>query len=666
MTQIASGLSAPSPTAISGSRPGSVPPGGGLRRNPRVPSYPDKIFSLADYSLPKNINDLFKLCAYFFTTNSLVHPVIYKMSEYPVTKFKYHSPADDEQAVSRTRRLVEKEWKGRHHLIEVGIYYHAFGNCIPLVTYVGQRYLKCPRCSRYYQLNRLPFRWVDFTPHAECPVPTCKYNGAFDSFRVYPRNEKYVRPVILDPRYVDIKYNEITGTKKYLYRIPPTMRSAIQRGDPYVIDTVPPVFIDAVRKGMKVEIDDQCLFHFMRPGLSASNQGWGMPSIAPVMKDLHYPQTMRRAQEAISLQHIVPLMILFPSNKEGVDRIQTHNLGNFTRQVETQVRRWMSDPNYTMIMPTPIGVENIGGDARALLITPEIESTQHTIINGMLSPRELVQGGLSFSGSSISLRILENHFMNYREDVDLYMEFAMDRTQSYLEWPSVRVELEDFKMADDVQKLHLEAQAATEGMLSRTRYLEDLGIDPKEDHRIRMEELEEERVYQESRALVGANAEGAAGAMAARWQVRAQKAMTGEEEQNLEGTEGIPVTDPDGMIDIVAEMILASPEQVQAQAISRLQEMPSLAQAVQRRIAAMLGNPEAKAEEDARQRGLSMEESAMGGEAPSNGTTVGYTGGSNGKGSAGVAAAGGGAGGGVGPPKPQPQQKPPQRKVGGV
>ena len=71
---------------------------------------PHKIFSLAETNLPGKVNDLFSLCAYFFTTNSLVHPVIYKMSEYPITKFKYTS--GDERDQHRTKALIEDHWKG--------------------------------------------------------------------------------------------------------------------------------------------------------------------------------------------------------------------------------------------------------------------------------------------------------------------------------------------------------------------------------------------------------------------------------------------------------------------------------------------------------------------------------------------------------------------------
>ena len=43
---------------------------------------------------------------------------------------------------------------------------------------VGKRYLRCPRCHNRYQVTRLPFRWINFKPHARCS--RCKHDGEFE------------------------------------------------------------------------------------------------------------------------------------------------------------------------------------------------------------------------------------------------------------------------------------------------------------------------------------------------------------------------------------------------------------------------------------------------------------------------------------------------------
>ena len=58
-------------------------------------------------------------------------------------------------------------------------------------------------------------------------------------------------------------------------------------------------------------------FHMRRPTLATQDRGWGTPLLLPVLKDTFYLQIMKKAQEAILLEHIVPLRVLFPQAGSG-------------------------------------------------------------------------------------------------------------------------------------------------------------------------------------------------------------------------------------------------------------------------------------------------------------------------------------------------------------
>ena len=560
--------------------------------NQRTPNYPHKIFSLSETYMPKNMSELFDLCAYFFTTSSLVHPTLYKMSEYPITRFKYSG--GDRQDQDRMQSLVENQWSGRRLLIETGLYYHTFGNCFTVMAYVPKRYLRCPRCHNRYQVVRLPYRWINYVPHARCNK--CKHDGEFEFVKIDPRHQAFVRPIIFDPRHIKIRYNPTTGRRTYLYRLPPSLKRQIAQGDPYVLEDTPDVFIDAAKKGKLVELDRRNVYHFARPGLSASNDGFGMPLIAPVMQDLYYQKTLRRAQEAISLSHIVPLMILFPQATAAVNPARQLDMNSMVKEVEAQLARGRRDPNYIPIMPHAMEIQHVGGNARSLMITPELEMLNSTIINGMLAPQELVQGGLTWSGSSISLRIIENHFINYRHDIEQFLEYATDRACAYLKWPTnVKVELHPFKMADDVQRLQLLMAASQAGAVSTSRYLDEMDIDVEEDHKRRMEELDKTSEYSTAQQRSQAISQGEAMIMQARYQQRAQKAMQDEQMQQMQGEAGgVPLEDPMMLAQIIAELLTASPEQMQRQAMQTLSQMPTLNSMVQQALQALYGNPQAQ------------------------------------------------------------------------
>ena len=124
-----------------------------------------------------------------------------------------------------------------------------------VVVDVGHYFIKCPQCSCHRRLSELSYQWIDFTAHAQCLGPGCDYEGPFKSVRIYPRHPANKVPIRLNRRYIEVRSDETTGEKSYLYRIPPKLRQAIKDGDVETINTVPPVFIEAVKQGKKIEVD---------------------------------------------------------------------------------------------------------------------------------------------------------------------------------------------------------------------------------------------------------------------------------------------------------------------------------------------------------------------------------------------------------------------------
>jgi len=538
----------------------------------RKNTYPHRMFSLAEIHLPKEVSELYEYCVWYFSTNALVHPTIVKLAEYAVTRFEYGTKDDEDR--QRAERLFEKVWHMRKHLIELGIYTTVFGTCYAPVIYSLRRFLECPHCEQRFQVLRLQYEWRLFEFHAECP--TCRYRGQFRVRDVYPQHENFVRPLILDPRHVTPRYNPLTNRSHYLYSIPKEVRQRIRRGDPYILNDTPWPFIEAVRKRKKVELDPACLYAFIRPGLAPSNHGLGMPLIQPVMQDLFYRSTLKRGQEAIALGYITPLLILFPQQYGTTSPVEQMDLSQWKTQVEKELRKWKVDPNRICVFPVPMGVEAVGGNARALLITPELEANKEDIVNGMGLPIDVLKGMMTWSGGSVTLRMIENVLLNHREDLNEYLAFAGDRGYSYLNWKSVPVSLAKFRMADDQFRMQLLHASRVEGDVSGGRWLEEMGEDPDREHERRMEELDPEKAYQSEHQKVLATAQGEGSIVAARYQQRAQKALLDEQNDAAAQEIGLSVEDPRSLAALVADLLLQSPPDVQGYALEQLQGMPTL------------------------------------------------------------------------------------------
>jgi len=185
-----------------------------------------------------------------------------------------------------------------------------------------------------------------------------------------------------------------------------------------------------------------------------------------------------------------------------------------------------SDNAYIPILPLPIGQETVGGDGRALLLSQEIRVWSEHIVAGMGVPNELIFGGLSYSGSNVSLRMLENMFLGYLSDQLSLLRWVIDRTASYLGWPKVGARFKPFKMADDLQRKAYLFQLNQAGKMSDESLMADAAYDSAKEDKIMEMEASRRVAAMKKQRLLQAEMEGEAMLVTAKWQNKAQaKAM---------------------------------------------------------------------------------------------------------------------------------------------
>ena len=108
-----------------------------------------------------------------------------------------------------------------------------------------------------------------------------------------------------------------------------------------------------------------------------------------------------------------------------------------------------------MFAPVPVAMTQMGGDGRALLTLGEVQQVEDNIIAAMGIPREFIYGGMSFTGSAITLRMLENQLLTYTGALNELAQWITDRCCRILGWGKTKVELQEFKLIDDVQQKQL-------------------------------------------------------------------------------------------------------------------------------------------------------------------------------------------------------------------
>jgi hypothetical protein len=490
--------------------------------------------------LPTSFKAMLKWCRYYFLTNPLINSVIYKMAEYPVTDLVYDT--NNTQLMKRWKYFFENVLQFKKFLVEAGLDYGCYGNAFISIFYPFLKHLKCQKCGKLVdiRLQKYVFRSFKFVGTCE----KCGHYGDFEVKDLYIRSIRDIRLIRWNPEFISIQHNEATGESEYFYTIPPVLANDIRMAKKNVIEKVPRIFVEALKDNKALKFNRDNIFHMKRPTIAQKDKGWGLPMALPVLKDTFYLQILRKAQEAISIEHIVPLRIVFPQTASAsADVYGTVNLTQWRHKVEKELMRWRLDNNYIPIMPIPIGQQTLGGDGRALSLAQEYRVWAEHIIAGMGVPQEFVFGGLSFSGSNVSMRMLENHFLEDRANhLKLVTTFIMPNVGAFMGWEPVECHFKRFKMADDLQRGVFHLQLAQSGKLSDQALLEDLDWDASQEYTRIGEEQKRQLEQQRNQALNQATIQGEAQLLMSKYQMKAQKAVAAMQPQAPMGPEaGVPM-----------------------------------------------------------------------------------------------------------------------------
>ena len=409
--------------------------------------YPTPFLNLSDTHIPKTTIEIFKWCKYFYMFDPLISGAINALSTFPITELHLedsnNATSGGESDILKTyKRVFFKNLNIHKLLIEIGIDYYLYGNCFIF----GEMYIN------------------PATNEAE-----------------------WKTMVRLDPSKMILDYNPATQEKKYKWEVPSKIAKIIRSKKPAEeYNKIPQMFKDAVKEGKAIVLNSNNVYHFSRPTDSmGDNAIWGTPVIANVLKLLMYRNVLRQAQEAIAREHIVPMRIYYIDKTDTYD--PSANWNGVASDFAQELNKSVKDPNHKVVSPVPVNVITVGGQGKSLLLTTEIQQTQEEILAGMNIPREFIFGGISYSGSSISLRILENHFITYRLLIkDFLQNFGIkNMAKARKEWVNdndddslITAKMVDLKMQDDVQQKQLLVQLNAAGKCTDEFLWKSVGIDP--------------------------------------------------------------------------------------------------------------------------------------------------------------------------------------------
>lgn len=430
-------------------------------------TYRSSFLTLGDMQLPDDYREIFKWCRYYFKFDPLIGAATRSLATFPVTDWILNDTENSTDAETETNDLEAEEpsetfkfyenmlneIKLYHHMIEVGYDYFLYGNCIIF---------------------------------AEPGIKVIKRRNK-ETGEIFEKKEVVWKSIQrLDLTRVRIDRDPQSGQKIFYYDIPPDIKRVIRTQKPKEkYDRIPEIFKKAVLKKGLVKLKNEYVYHLQMPSESGDSGLWATPPVAHAFKLLLYTNILRQAQEAIAHEHIIPKRIYY--FQETQEFSPGMDFADLAMDFSVELKKQLDDPNYQIISPIPIDQIEHNTQGKALMLVPEIEQLEETILAAMGTPKEFIFGGVSYSGSTTSLRILENHFITYRTSLLEYInDFLIKRLAEIRgEWETiddndrlVRVTLSELKMQDDIQQKQLMMNLNEAGKLpDEVMYESAFGLD---------------------------------------------------------------------------------------------------------------------------------------------------------------------------------------------
>lgn len=512
--------------------------------------YPDQFFDISQQYMPPTVKELFKWCTFYFYNSPLIGSAIRKISRYPITDLIFEDKNDKVKKLWDT--VFNKHLKIKTRLLEMNLDNFTYGNCFVSIHMPFTRNLVCPNCGDSKPIKQRKWEWRQSSGGFHAVCDRCGYTGEMKAKDRTIKTFKGINLVRWNAQNMTIKYNDYTGRRLYLYDVPRKLRVRIMNGDKDILEDIPMIVLEAIRQNKMIRFNEGAIFHMKMPTLAEQDQGWGKPLLLHVLKELFYLYTLRRAQEAIALQHIIPFDIIYPLPNANINPYQHTSLGSWKGQIELALKKHRDDPNYKAVFPVPVGLQRIGGDGKLLMLTPEINILNQNIVGGMGIPQEFLFGGLNWTGSSVSLRTLENDFIQNRTDLLDFVVWTKDKLRTWLDLPDCdEVRFSDFRMADDIQKNQQLIGLNAQMKVSDQTMLTELGYDWEQEQSRMIEEAYYQNYLNDLRAKGNAKTQGEASIINFNYQNKindlAQKAQEVAKKRALEFSFGKPNTLPSGM-----------------------------------------------------------------------------------------------------------------------
>lgn len=451
--------------------------------------FADPFNDIATTQMPTTMKSALWWSEYIWTVMGTYRMAMERIVSYFITDIELGGDASDEEKHKYTDYLNQQ----LDALSFLGLMMRdklCYGNSFASVIVPFRRFLQCPKTGDLYPLKTVYNNFnFDFTGDFEF-VATCPKTGWRGPWQVVDKPREEADHLILkrwSPHEIELLHDPYTDEVSYLWRIPEYYKRMVKDGNLYHLERVSKQVLSAIKNDLLFRFNPDTIFHMKEPTLAGiRNMGWGLPRSLINYRQLWYVQVLRRYNEAIALDYVIPFRLITPaaagsgSSVGGVttqDPMSVYAAGDFRAQVKNMVNRRRKDPASWQVLPFPVNYQMLGGDAKQLAPTELITQGFETLLNETGTPVEFYRGSLSMQAAPIALRLFESTHRQLVADANAFLQWVCNSVSKIMSWEIVDASLKRVTIADDMQKQMSALQLMMGQQLSGTSGLAAIGYD---------------------------------------------------------------------------------------------------------------------------------------------------------------------------------------------
>lgn len=263
----------------------------------------------------------------------------------------------------------------------------------------------------------------------------------YDKFKIRDKDPNYKgwrKLIVLPPDQVRIKKMPLTDDSLVEFMPDPDTKKMITGqpdriyGQPQGINEqferlrskLPESLMGKLEEGGSIPMDTDpftgsFVFHLARK--KSQYETLGVSILERCINTLLLQDKLRQAQTSIASRHMTPIRIVWG---EELSEDQTNEL-------REQVDMALVDPDFSIIANYQVNWEEMGSGGRLLELSSEYEHIENSLFAGLNVTREMLTGEGTYSGNKITLHIMNNIYLNFRDDLQEYVENYLFKPIAY-------------------------------------------------------------------------------------------------------------------------------------------------------------------------------------------------------------------------------------------